>query len=227
MRDKKPNVLYLEDDENLGRVTADILSKKGFEVYHVINGNEGMKLIRQAGFDICIADVMLPGLDGFTLTKLIRQTNHSIPIILLSAKVLTEDVLMGFDVGADDYMRKPFNIEELISRMNRLLKRNNGINGYRVGLFHFNPSSFELKIKEKTILLSPRASELLFRMVTNDNNILHRQETLVELWGENNFYNGRSLDVFISKLRKHLSADESIRIINIRAQGYRLIFKNT
>nr|WP_315035347.1 response regulator transcription factor [uncultured Chryseobacterium sp.] len=224
----KIKILYLEDDPLLGEVTADMLTRKHFSVKWATNGIDGLEAIKNENFDIVVADIMMPKLDGYTFLKTLREQGNKIPLILLSARVLTEDVLKGFEIGADDYIRKPFSIEELIARIHRLVKNTsapaaNPEKIISIGDYTYNPDSYKLSYKEKDISLSPRSAEILYRLATHKDGILSRKETLLELWGDDSFFNGRSLDVFISKLRKQLSEDPRISIINIRATGYRLI----
>ena len=225
----KPRILYLEDDPDLGEITSILLRKKGFEVQWILDGAEGLEALRDQSFDLIVADIMMPKLDGYSLLKQIRKDGNDIPLILLSARVLTEDVLQGFSMGADDYIRKPFSVEELTARINRFLKKNFRTAGeYKkksiiIGDYEYDPENYKLIHEKRVLTLSPRSGEILYRLATNENRTLPRKETLIELWGDDSFFNGRSLDVFISKLRRHLSEDPHISIINIRAQGYRLI----
>lgn len=224
----KAKILYLEDDLDLGETTSDLLTREGFFVEWMKNGNSGLEALENNSFDIIVADIMMPQLDGYSLLKIIRDKGNQIPFIFLSARVLTEDLLKGFSIGADDYMRKPFNLEELIARINRLLKSNISIintdkKELSVGDYFYNPATYQLSFKDEKTLLSPRLGEILQRLITSNDGILNRKETLIDLWGDDNFFNGRSLDVFISKLRKQLSKDSTIKIVNIRATGYRLI----
>ncbi len=223
----KKHVLYLEDDHQLGELTSELLEKAGFAVTWAKDGASGLSRFREQQFSICIIDIMMPRLDGYTLVKTIRTTNALIPIIFLSARVLTDDIIKGFEIGGDDYMRKPFSIEELIVRMKRLLNRHTvestGQKIVTIGRYVFNYENLELKIDDHTVALSPRAAELLYRMAIDKNRTLLRRDTLLDLWGDDTFFNGRSMDVFISKIRKHLSADDRIKIINIRGMGYKLI----
>ncbi|WP_431610099.1 response regulator transcription factor [Chryseobacterium sp. 'Rf worker isolate 10'] len=223
----KPRILYLEDDPDLGEITTDMLTRMNFSIMWVNNGTEGLEAIMKENFDIIIADIMMPQLDGYSFLKQIRDMNNHTPLILISARVLTEDVLKGFSLGADDYMRKPFSIEELSARIHRILKRSspktNSSNNIIIGSYEYNHSTYKLTYKDKEIMLSPRSGEILYRLATSKDGFLPRKETLLELWGDDHFFNGRSLDVFISKLRKYLSEDPRISIINIRATGYRLI----
>lgn len=223
----KTRILYLEDDPDLGEITTDMLTRMNFSVQWVNNGIEGLEAVKNEKFDIIIADIMMPQLDGYSFLREIRDRNDHTPLILISARVLTEDVLKGFSLGADDYMRKPFSIEELSARIHRILKRSisetNSTNSIIVGSYEYNHSTYKLTYKDKEVMLSPRSGEILYRLATSKDGFLPRKETLLELWGDDHFFNGRSLDVFISKLRKYLSEDPRISIINIRATGYRLI----
>lgn len=223
---RKPKILYLEDDPNLGEITTDMLSRAGFKVQWVTNGEEGLEALNNQIFDIAVADIMMPKLDGYTFIKTLREKGNQMPIILLSARVLTEDVLKGFEIGADDYVRKPFSIEELIARVNRLLKDKSSQtneNNFQLGDYKYNHHNYELNYNGKSIYLSSRSGQILYQFLTNKDGILSRKEVLLDLWGDDSFFNGRSLDVFISKLRRHLAADSRISIINMRGVGYRLI----
>lgn len=224
----KARILYLEDDTDLGGLTCEFLEREGFIVKWVNNGEEGLLAIQNQDFDIVIADIMMPKLDGYSFLKVIREQGNTIPLILLSARVLTEDVLKGFSIGADDYMRKPFSIEELVARVNRLLKNVKVtavpvIKTVKIGDYEYNPYTLKLKYEDEYFNLSPKSGEILHRLAIGENGMLLRDKTLIDLWGDDNFFNGRSLDVFISKLRKLLSKDPRINILNVRAVGYRLI----
>lgn len=223
----EPRVLYLEDDEDLGALTADMLRNEGFDVHWERNGAEGLKRFQGATFDLCILDIMMPGMDGYALAGRIRGLAPGLPIIFLSARVLPEDVVKGFAVGGDDYLRKPFSVDELVARMRRLLARHErprqAQHTWTIGHYTYEHSTFTLRSAGGSIQLSARAGEILLRMVSHPDKFLSRKETLLELWGDDSFFNGRSLDVFISKLRKNLSGDPRIRILNIRGQGYKLV----
>jgi len=227
----KPHILYLEDDTNLGLITSDVLKRNGFNVTWVTDGEQGLERMEKNVFDIGIVDIMMPLLDGYTFIKKLREQKNMMPIVLLSARVLTEDVLKGFEIGADDYMRKPFSIEELIARVNRLLKKpaplEENLTKFRIGMYEYYYDVYKLAYKNKPVTLSPRSGEILYRLINNKDNILPRSQTLIDLWGDDNFFTGRSLDVFISKLRTHLSEDPSIKIINIRGSGYRLMIDHS
>lgn len=218
-------ILYLEDDPHLGEITASVLQKESFEVDWVNDGKQGLKKLSSDHYDLCIVDIMLPKLDGYSFVQALREKDQVLPVIFLSARVMTEDVLKGFEVGGSDYMRKPFSIEELIARIKRLLYQKIVLTETLViGKYTYNVKTLELSIDSKIVQLSDRLGEILKRLLTSNNYILDRKKTLMELWGDDSFFNGRSLDVFISKLRKLLSEDERIRIINIRGKGYRLLF---
>ncbi|AQX07246.1 response regulator transcription factor [Elizabethkingia ursingii] len=224
----KARILYLEDDTDLGELTCEFLEREGFIVKWVNNGEEGLLALQNQVFDIVIADIMMPKLDGYSFLKVIREQGNTIPLILLSARVLTEDVLKGFSIGADDYMRKPFSIEELVARVDRLLKNIKlavvpVIKTVKIGDYEYNPYTLKLKYEDEYFNLSPKSGEILHRLATGENGMLLRDKTLLDLWGDDNFFNGRSLDVFISKLRKLLSKDPRINILNVRSVGYRLI----
>lgn len=215
----------------MGAIITDILQKRGFIVDWIKEGKAGIEHFDTHHYDICILDIMMPQVDGYSVLKYIRNINNTVPIILLSARVLTEDILKGFETGADDYMRKPLSIEELMARMNRLLVRKDKEEERRktisFGKFSYNAHTLELKQDDRVTLLSPRAGDILFRLLTSEDNFLSKSKVLLELWGEDSFFNGRSLDVFISKLRKYLQADNSIRIVNVRGLGYKLITSTT
>lgn len=218
-------VLYVEDDETIGYLTKDSLMLKGFQVEHVIDGQAALELFNRKKFQICIIDIMLPGRDGFSLAREIRKKDRDIPLLFLSAKSLTEDKIKGLSLGADDYITKPFSIEELILRMEVFLKRKyvhkqNNQTVYRMGqtVFHFKDQYLECNKKRKNLTL--RESELLKYFVKNGNRVLNREEILKTLWGNDDYFLGRSLDVFISRLRKLIKEDSSVTIRNIHGVGF-------
>lgn len=226
-------VLYIEDELSLGKITSDMLIKNGFDVQWVQDGLKALDAFAPGVFHICVVDIMLPGMDGYSLVKGIRQKDADIPVIFLTARSLTEDVIKGFETGGNDYVKKPFSIEELIVRMNALLKRTVrpsiqeetyqsvfNISGYR-----FDHSIMELTHGKTKIILTHLENELLYRLVMNKNDVVPRQKVLLELWKDDSFFNARSMDVFITKLRKYFSADDSISIVNIRGIGYKLIVR--
>ncbi|MDV6167875.1 response regulator transcription factor [Flavobacterium sp. DG1-102-2] len=227
-------VLYAEDELALGRITGDMLVKNGFNVKWVHDGTAALEAFSPGSFDICVIDVMMPGIDGYSLVKEIRKADADIPVIFLTARSLIEDVVKGFETGGNDYLKKPFSIEELIVRMNALLKRTAKpivsdeaqVSKFSIGKFKFDYSTMELACADKTIVLTNLENELLLRLITNKNAVLPRQRVLLELWGDDTFFAARSMDVFITKLRKHFADDERISIVNIRGVGYKMIVKD-
>jgi len=219
-------ILYVEDELSLGKITNDTLKKNGFNVIWAKDGKEALETILKSKIDIAVIDIMMPKLDGFNLVIEIRKTNNLLPILFLTARVLTEDVIKGFEIGGNDYMKKPFSIEELIIRIKELVKRNkisNPLNTYLIGKYTFNYVRMEIAIQDQKISLTHRESEIVKRLYLKANEIVSRTEILIELWGDDGYYNGRSLDVFITKIRKYFSEDQSIAIKNIRGVGYKLI----
>jgi DNA-binding response OmpR family regulator len=219
-------LLYVEDELSLGKITSDTLKKNGFNVIWAKDGFEALEFLSNNKIDICVIDVMLPKLDGFKLVMEIRKNNKLLPVLFLTARVLTEDVLKGFEIGGNDYLKKPFSIEELIFRIKELVKRNNISNIsniYQIGRYVFNYTKMEIYLDDQKIGLTHRENEIIKRLYVNVNDVVNRSEILQELWGDNSYYNGRSLDVFMTKIRKYFSADPSILIKNIRGLGYKLI----
>jgi DNA-binding response OmpR family regulator len=219
-------ILYVEDELSLGKITNDTLKKNGFNVIWAKDGKEALEIILKSKIDIAVIDIMMPKLDGFNLVIEIRKTNNLLPILFLTARVLTEDVIKGFEIGRNDYMKKPFSIEELIIRIKELVKRNkisNPLNTYLIGKYTFNYVRMEITLQDLKISLTHRENEIIKRLYLRSNEIVSRTEILIDLWGDDSYYNGRSLDVFITKIRKHFSEDQSIAIKNIRGVGYKLI----
>lgn len=221
------NILYVEDDDSLSFITIDQLTEAGFEVTHCEDGKKALATFEKDFFDIAILDIMLPYVDGFTIAEKIREQNSEIPIIFLSAKSMEEDRLKGFKIGADDYLVKPFSMEELIFKVKVFLKRKNVISDKEkdpvsIGAFKFNPSSLLLSLDDKIIELTAKEGNLLNFLLENHRKTVKREDILVRVWGKNDYFLGRSLDVFIARLRKYLSEDDSINIVTIRGIGYRL-----
>ncbi|MVM40271.1 response regulator [Spirosoma sp. HMF3257] len=221
-------VLLIEDEPALGMIVRDSLEVRGFTVLYASEGNEGLALFRQHQPDIVVADVMMPQMDGFTLAEHIRQDDPDVPIMFLTARSQTADVVRGFELGGNDYLKKPFSLDELIVRINALLRRKPTSQPTTtallpIGHYQFDPSKQKLMLGGQTVLLSHREAELLRRLYEQRNQVLERSVVLTELWGDDSFFNGRSLDVFITKLRRHLREDTQIQIINIRGIGYKLI----
>jgi len=219
-------ILYVEDNLSLRFVTSDQLKKRGYQVISCKDGKEGLSTFKEQLFDLCVLDIMLPQIDGFELAKKIRQENEHIPIIFLSARSMQEDKIEGLKIGGDDYLTKPFDIDELCLKIEVFLKRkeiNSGQNNiYKIGGFQLNVTEQTLSILgiEKTLTL--KETELLSLLAQKQNTIVKREYILVNLWGRNDYFLGRSLDVFISKLRKKLTQDQNISIENIRGVGFRL-----
>ena len=219
-------ILYVEDELSLGKITNDTLKKNGFNVIWAKDGKEALEIILKSKIDIAVIDIMMPKLDGFNLVIEIRKTNNLLPILFLTARVLTEDVIKGFEIGGNDYMKKPFSIEELIIRIKELVKRNkisNPLNIYSIGKYTFNYTKMEITLDNQKISLTHRENEIIKRLYLKANEIVNRKEILIDLWGDDTYYNGRSLDVFMTKIRKYFSEDSSIAIKNIRGVGYKLI----
>mgnify|MGYP005991460477 CR=1 FL=1 len=223
---KRIKLLLAEDEPSLGQIVKESLETRNFEVFHTENGEDAYTIYKKEQPDVLVLDVMMPKKDGFTLAKEIREENDSIPIIFLTAKSQTKDVLEGFNHGGNDYLKKPFSMEELIVRINSLLNRINikkDVTNISIGKFIFNQTKQSLTFNSESELLTHRESELLFHLSQKKNEILDRTFILKKLWGNDDFFNARSMDVFISKLRKKLKKDETIQIVNVRGYGYKLI----
>ncbi|MFQ3269271.1 MAG: DNA-binding response OmpR family regulator [Flavobacteriales bacterium] len=220
-------ILYVEDDLSLSFVTHDQLEKRGYEVVSCENGLDALTLFKKEIFDLCIFDVMLPKMDGFELAKNIRETNKQIPILFLTARSMQEDKLEGLTIGGDDYITKPFNIEELCLKIEVFLKRklvNKPIEEfYQIGLFSLDVKEQKLKLGTEEKKLTLKETKLLSLLAQKVNTITKRENILVNLWGKDDYFLGRSLDVFISRLRKYLIEDPTIQIENIRGVGFKLV----
>ena len=226
--DDKLKILLCEDDENLGTLLREYLQAKGYMAELCPDGDAGYKAFLKTKFDICVLDVMMPKKDGFTLAQEIRQTNADMPIIFLTAKTLKEDILEGFKLGADDYITKPFSMEELVLRIEAILRRVRGKKNkessvYNIGRFVFDTQKQLLTIGDKQTKLTTKENELLALLCSHANEILQRDFALKTIWIDDNYFNARSMDVYITKLRKHLKDDDQIEIINIHGKGYKLI----
>jgi DNA-binding response OmpR family regulator len=227
--DKSPKILYVEDDETLRFITSDNLTRKGFEVITAADGLEGFNLFTNNTFDVCLFDVMLPKMDGFDLAHKVRSVNKEIPILFITAKTLPEDRIKGLLIGADDYIVKPYTMEELILRIKVFLKRKNIINSDEEKTIVlcsnviFEKENLILKVKDKIIKLTYRETELLMFFSENRNAVITRERILNVLWGENDYFAGRSLDVFITRLRKYFKPISGISIENKHGVGF--IFK--
>jgi DNA-binding response OmpR family regulator len=225
-------ILLVEDDPNLGYVLQENLELKGYDVTRCADGEEGLEIYLKERFDLCLIDVMLPKKDGFTLAKDIRKTGQEVPIIFLTAKSLKEDRIEGFKVGGDDYVVKPFSMEELGLRIRAVLKRSTKsvpeigeVENFSIGQYVFDYKRQTLGIGEKAVKLTSKESELLRLLCLHRNEVMEREVALRLIWGEDNYFNARSMDVFITKLRKYLGEDSSIEIKNVHGQGFRLLVK--
>lgn len=225
-------ILLAEDDPNLGDILKEYLELKGkYQVVLCKDGDEALRTFNREPFDICILDVMMPKKDGFTLGKDIRKKDPLIPIIFATAKAMIEDKSEAFTLGGDDYITKPFRIEELLLRINALLKRvaNQSNAGgevpdkFDIGKYHFDYTLQSIKHGEAVQKLSTKEAELLRLLCLKKNQVLTREEALLSIWHDDNYFNGRSMDVFLSKLRKYLKDDPSVEILNVHGKGYKLI----
>jgi len=228
MSEEKIKILLAEDDENLGSLLREYMNAKNFDTELCIDGEEAIKTFNAKQFDLLILDVMMPKKDGFTVAKEVRQINQEIPIIFLTAKSLKEDVLEGFSIGADDYMTKPFSMEELIFRIEAIMKRtrrDHDQNGnYKIGRYNFDVKKQILELEGNNQKLTTKEAELLKLLCQNANKVLERNYALKTIWLEDSYFNARSMDVYITKLRKYLKEDSNIEIINVHGKGFKLIF---
>ena len=230
-------ILLVEDDQNFGDVLRSYLEMHEYDVTLATDGEMGLEAYKKDKFDLCILDVMMPKKDGFTLAKEIRDRDTETPLIFLTAKTLKEDVLEGFKIGADDYISKPFNSEELLYRVQAILKRSStkkdpkeDVKEFEFGKYHFNYplriltfTDGEEKHEDK---LSPKEAHLLRMFCMYKNEVLPRSEALTKIWGEDTYFTARSMDVFVTKLRKYISRDENLEIVNIHGNGFRLLVKS-
>ena len=222
----KIKILLAEDEPALALIIKESLETRNFEVMHCINGEVAFDVFTKQKFDLLVLDVMMPKKDGFSMAKDVRKIDKKIPIIFLTAKSQTQDVVEGFNIGGNDYLKKPFSMEELIIRIHSLLGRinfNKMEQKVAIGSYLFDFTKQTLHFNELIITVTHREAELLFLLIENKNEILDRSIVLKKIWGNDDFFNGRSLDVFITKLRKKLNLDPNIQIINVRGQGYKLI----
>jgi len=222
----QPHLLYVEDDESLSFVTRDNLELQGYQITYCANGTSAMEKIKQKNFDLCILDVMLPDVDGFTIAQEIRKTNIEVPIIFLTARSLKEDKIQGLKLGADDYMTKPFSIEELLLKIQVFLKRSKVFHvehaNNQLGDYIFDYKNLSLRNENYNKVLTQKEADLLNLFFLNQNEVIKRSDILEKVWGEDDYFLGRSLDVFISRLRKYLKHDENLKIENIHGVGFRL-----
>ena len=219
-------ILYVEDDETLSFITRDHLELKGYEVVHCGQGQEALEVFKEREFDLCILDVMLPEMDGFTLAREIRKRDVQVPILFLTAKSLKEDRIEGLQLGADDYITKPFSMEELLLRIQVFLRRRNvsnlsGESTYTMGRFSFDYDNLTLTGNGEDHTLTQREADLLKLFAEHPRQVLKRSDILLRIWGEDDYFLGRSLDVFVSRLRKYLKADDGVTIENVHGVGFR------
>ena len=231
MKDSNKKILIVEDDPNFGSILKEYLIINDYDITLAKNGIEGFEKFKKDDFDLCILDVMMPYKDGFTLAKEIREKNDSVPIFFLTAKNLKEDVLKGFKIGADDYLTKPFDSDVLLAKIKAVLSRQNAPAHPNSDEFEFEFSGFIFNSKlrfltyktDKPIKLSPKENQLLRLLVLHINDLLPRDIALNKIWRDDNYFTSRSMDVYIAKLRKYLSADEKVQILNIHGEGFRLV----
>jgi two-component system OmpR family response regulator len=229
MNTEPTKILLAEDDENLGALLKEYLQAKSYETHWLTDGEKAYKSFEKNRYDICILDIMMPVKDGITLAREVRMIDPEIPIIFLTAKSMKEDVLEGFSVGADDYMTKPFSMEELIYRIEAILRRTHGgaqqhkQTEFEIGRYHFDANKQLLTLDDKSVKLTTKESELLKLLCSNANNVLERNFALKSIWIDDNYFNARSMDVYITKLRKYLKEDPAVEILNIHGKGYKLL----
>src|SRR3978361_768160 len=229
MDTKKYKVLLCEDDTNLGVVLKNYFELNDFDVTLERDGRLGLSAFQREKFELCLLDVMMPNMDGFTVAEEIRDVDPDIPLFFLSAKTMKEDIIKGYKLGADDYITKPFDSEVLMLKIKAILKRNEEQNrestntNYDLRTYHFNPKLRELSHNGHTQTLSPKENELLKMLAEHKNDLLPREQALKKIWGSDTYFNGRSMDVYIAKLRKYLKEDTTIEIVNIHGNGFRLV----
>jgi two-component system OmpR family response regulator len=227
---ERSKILLVEDDANLGQVLKNYLELHDYVVELCRDGILGLAAFRREKFDLCILDVMMPNMDGFTLAEEIRNADLDVPLFFLSARNMKEDIVNGYKLGADDYITKPFDSEVLLLKIQAILKRNSDLNDknqvvneFEFGKFKFNSRLRILTINDKSFTLSPKENGLLQMLCEYKNDLLPRDQALKRIWGSDTYFNGRSMDVYIAKLRKYLSEDEKVNIVNIHGNGFRLV----
>lgn len=226
-------ILLAEDEPVLGKLVKEALERKGYQVNWATDGQAAFEQFRVNVPDICILDIMMPTLNGFVLAGKIRNISETVPILFLTARSETSDVVKGFEVGGNDYLKKPFSLEELFLRVNELLKRSLQTNPLlsqdlskeksNIGIYQFDPVGQTLKCDAETVTLSHKETMLLQALIMHKNDLMPRREALMKIWGDDSFFNARTMDVYITKLRKYLHHDESVSIVNIRGLGFKLI----
>jgi two-component system response regulator TrcR len=228
-------ILLAEDEIILGKLVKEALERDGYQVSWAKDGQEAFEMYQSNPTDICVLDVMMPKVNGFELAKMIRGTGSAVPILFLTARSETNDVVKGFESGGNDYLKKPFSLEELQLRVKELLNRapkgktesiSSNDEDYEFGIYHFSPITQTLKSEVETLKLSHKESELLRELIVHKNTLMPRKETLIKLWGDDNFFNSRTMDVYIAHLRKYLKHDPKLSIVNIRGFGFKLIVES-
>ena len=224
----KARIMLCEDDENLGMLLREYLEAKNYSVDLCVDGEEGFEAFQQKKYDLCILDVMMPKMDGFTLAYKIREINSDVPFMFLTAKTLKDDVKQGFELGADDYITKPFSMEEVVFRIEAILRRvkgkkNTNSSIFQIGKFAFDSKKQTLSYDNIVEKLTTKESDLLKLLASKQNELLQRDYALRAIWVDNNYYNARSMDVYITKLRKLLKADPNVELLNVHGKGYKLV----
>lgn len=229
----KPKVLLVEDDPNLGNLLLEYLQAKDYDTTLATNGKEGLTQFKNNVYDVCIFDVMMPIMDGYTLAREVRKLDTETPIVFLTAKSMKEDTIEGFNAGGDDYLTKPFSMEELLLRLKAILRRtknqtltNSDQNNFEIGDYKFDFNLQKLEVHGKAQKLTTREAELLKLLCINVNDVLDRTFALKSIWHDDNYFNGRSMDVYIAKLRKYLREDVKLEIVNVHGKGFKLLVKN-
>lgn len=227
----KNKILFVEDEQSLGMIVKESLEIRGFSVEYCQDGKAGLRIFKEFKPDICLLDIMMPVKDGYTLAQEIRKIDTHVPIIFLTARSQSADVVKGFEVGANDYIKKPFSMEELIVRIKARLSDTSGLSelesdqkSFDIGAYHFEFDKQTLEYQGNIRKLTHREAEILRLLSLNRNKVLERSTVLDKVWGDDNFFNARSMDVFITKLRKYLQNDQNVEILNVRGIGYKLIY---
>lgn len=221
----KSRILYVEDEEVLAMLVRDHLDRNGFEVHWVADGVAAEKVFREVKPDLCILDIMLPGISGYEIGKTIRAIDKSVPIIFLTARSETKDVVEGFKSGGNDYLKKPFSLEELMARVSNLLSMSGRTapGQYKIGGLSFDPVRMVIQHEDQSVSLSHRENELLKMLITMAGKPVERKEILMQLWGDDHFFNSRNLDVYVTRLRKYLKMDPDVQLITLKGVGYQLV----
>lgn len=220
----------MEDEQALGSIIAENLQSAGFDVHHALSAEDALNILQLQQFSILIFDVMMPGMDGFELARSVRKDDTTVPILFLTSKTMPQDVVEGFESGGNDYLRKPFSMQELVVRIKvllsegRLLKKDPITSQVMIGKYQFDPVKQQLMINLRVQTLTSREAELLWLLYENRQQLNSKKTLLEKIWGDDNFFNSRTLDVFITKLRKHLQEDPGVQIINVRGVGYKLVW---